>query len=168
MQAVNQRQIMDRVVGVLKLDSATYEDVEHDQNAMSQAILIVAIVALATGIGSLGMNGFFSFVGGIIQAFAGWIVFSYAVYYVGTKLFATAATEADPKQLMRTMGFAQVPGVLYLLGFIPVLGVILLIIGALWSLATGVVAIRQSLEMSTARAIVTGIVAIICAGIVSL
>ena len=39
--------------------------------------------------------------------------------------------------------------------FIPILGPQLAFVGALWSLAAGIVAIRQALDFSTGRAVLT-------------
>ena len=48
--------LFQRMVGVLKLDVNTYEEIEHDQNETGQAALIVLIVAIVSGIG----NGLFT------------------------------------------------------------------------------------------------------------
>ena len=48
--------MFQRMVGVLKLDVNTYEEIEHDQNETGQAALIVLIVAIVSGIG----NGLFT------------------------------------------------------------------------------------------------------------
>jgi len=168
MQAVNQQQIMDRVVGVVRLDAAAYEDIERDKSAMSQAAIVVVIAALAGGIGALGADGFKSFIAALIGGIVGWIAYSYAVYFVGTKWLSTAATEADSGQVLRTMGFAQAPHILSVVGFIPILGPLLSLVGGIWVIVTSVVAIRQSLEMNTGRAVATAIVAGICYLIVAI
>jgi len=88
-------------------------------------------------------------------------VFAAAVYFVGTRLTAGTQTEADWGQVARTMGFAYTPQLLAVFGFIPVLGWILGGVGAVWGLIASIVAIRQSLDISTGRAVATAIVAMI-------
>jgi hypothetical protein len=59
-----------------------------------------------------------------------------------------------------------VPGVLAFFGFIPVIGTLLGIVAWIWALITAIVAIRETLIISTGRAIVVGLVALIASGIV--
>ena len=157
--------LVERMMGAARLDVATYEEVEKDTNATSQAAIVVVLAAVATGIGSLG-DGAAGLFGGIIGGILGWVIFAAAAYFVGTRLLAASATEADMGQLLRTVGFAYTPSLLRVLGFIPVLGWILWLVAGIWVIVTTVIALRQALEMSTGRAIATGIIAAILNGIV--
>ncbi len=38
--------MINRIIGVLKLDSATFEEIEHDQTATTQAAMVVLAVAI--------------------------------------------------------------------------------------------------------------------------
>lgn len=40
-----------RVIGAMKLNAATFEEVEHDTTATGQAALIVLLASVATAIG---------------------------------------------------------------------------------------------------------------------
>ena len=42
--------IIDRMIGAARLRVSTFEDVEADRSATRQALLVVTIVAVATGI----------------------------------------------------------------------------------------------------------------------
>ncbi len=65
-----------------------------------------------------------------------------------------AQTQADTGELLRTLGFAQSPGVLRALGVVGGLGPAVAGLTALWTLATMVVAVRQALDYtSTGRAV---------------
>ena len=46
-----------RLVGAAMLDATTYEDVEADPSATTQALVIVVFSSLAAGIGAKGMSG---------------------------------------------------------------------------------------------------------------
>ncbi len=97
----------------------------------------------------------------MIGAIVGWAVFAAAVYFVGTRFTAGTQTQADWGQVARATGFAYTPQLLAVFGFIPVLGWILGIVGMLWGLVASIVAIRQSLDFTTGRAILTAIIAMI-------
>ena len=64
-------------------------------------------------------------------------------------------------ELLRTLGFAQSPRILLVLGIIPVLGRLVVLVVGIWTLVTGVVAIRQALDITTGKAIVTAVVSLI-------
>lgn len=159
------RSIVDRMRGAALLDVATYEEVEHDRSATGQAAVVVVLVAICSAIG-LAWRGGPNVIGGPIAALLSWLIWSGVTYIVGTKVFHGTATWGE---LLRTLGFAQAPGVLLILALIPVLGGLVYVAVSIWLLATGVVAIRQALDISTGRAVITALVAwIIIAIIVSL
>lgn len=149
-----QRSIIDRMRGAAMLDVATYEEVEHDRGATGQAFIVVVLAAVCAGIGSLGHGGS-GFIGGLIGAILGWLSWSAVTMFVGTRLFGGTA---DWGELLRTLGFAQAPGVLAILGIIPVLGGLVKFVVWIWLLVAGIVAIRQALDIDTGKAILTALV----------
>jgi hypothetical protein len=60
-------------------------------------------------------------------------------------------------ELLRTIGFAQGPGLLYGLRAIPVLDAPVRAIVAAWKLVAVIVAIRQALDFGTGKAIATAL-----------
>jgi hypothetical protein len=149
---------MERAIGAAKLDPAIYEEVEHDPNAMSQAVTIVVIVALAAGIGA-ATKGLLAIVFGVILSLVGWCVWAAITWLVGTRLFGTDQTEADFGQLFRTLGFAATPGVLQIFGIIPGIGMVIGFAASIWQLVAMVIAVRQALDYdSTGRAIMVCLV----------
>ena len=167
MQNTGSGSIIDRAVGVAMLNPATYEEIEHDTSATSQALIVVMFVAVASGIGQLGDNGLLGLIGGVIGAVVFWLVFSTVAYVVGTMLLPGEHTSATVGELLRCMGFAQVPDSLAIFGFIPIIGWLAALIGWIWSLVTAVAGLRQALEISFERAIVVGIISAIIAGMIS-
>ena len=156
------RSLVSRMMRAARAEPHLYEEVERDVDATSQAALVVLIVAVASGIGAIGLgDGVGGFIFGIISAFVGWIVWSFVTYWVGKTLFKTHETRVTPGEMLRALGFARAPGVLNVLGFIPILGWIILAVTWIWSLVLGVIAIRQAMDFSTGRAIATGVVALI-------
>ncbi len=62
--------------------------------------------------------------------------------------------------MLRTLGFAYAPGVLYVFASLPIIGSIVQLLVPLWQLAAMVVAVRQALDFSsTTRAIGVCVVA---------
>ena len=153
------RSIVDRMRGAAMLDVATYEEVENDLNATGQAATVVAIVAVCSAIGA-ARGGIGAIIGGLIAALLSWLIVSGVTYIVGTKLFGGTATWGE---LLRTIGFAQSPGVLMLLGIIPGLGGIIRFAVSIWMLAAGIVAIRQALDITTGKAVLVALVSWLCA-----
>jgi hypothetical protein len=139
--------------GAALLHSDTYEEVEADSTATGQAAGVVVMVAIAQAIGGAGEGGFGIFAG-MISALLGWLLWAGITYLIGAKLFGGTATWGE---LLRTIGFAQTPGVLHVLGIIPVLGGLIRFGVAIWVLIAGIIAIRQALDISTGKAILTAV-----------
>lgn len=147
------RSMTERMKGAALLQVDVYEEVEHDGTATSQAAGVVAIVAVCAAVGGIG-TGAGGILTGLLGAFVGWLVWSGITYLIGTNLFDGVATWGE---LLRTLGFAQSPGVLYVLGIIPLVGGLARLVLWIWLLATGLVAIRQALDVSTAKAVMTAL-----------
>lgn len=159
--------LVERMIGAARLDPATYEEVEHDAGANRSALLVVLLGAIASGLVGLGTGGAVGFLGGILAAILGWIFYAAVAYYIGTRILRTSETRATIGELLRTLGYAQSPQLLLVLGVVPGIGTILGVVVSIWMVATTVVAVRQALDYtSTARAIVTALVAWIIYGIV--
>ena len=143
-----------RMIGAAKLDVDTFEEVEADTSATKQAMLVVVLVAVATGIGLVATGGLSGVILGIVVGLGGWAAWAWITFYIGTKLLPTADTQADWGQLARTLGFAQSPGVFKVVGLVPGVGLVIFALAAIWQLVAMIIAIRQALDYtSTWRAI---------------
>lgn len=153
--------LIDRMIRAAKLDTTLYEEVESDPAATGQAAAVVAISAVAAAIGSIGDDGGgFGPFGGLFLALLGWVVWAFLCHVLGTKLLPEATTQSNLGELLRTTGFAASPGILRVLGGIPVLGWLVNVIAALWMLAAFVIAVRQALDYrSTGRAVAVVVLA---------
>ena len=157
--------IIERARRVMQLDTPVYGTIARDPNATQQAAIVVGVVAIAGAIGGAneGAGGMFV---GLIGAFVGWLVFAGMAWFFGTNIFGTPTTVTNWESLLRTLGYAQAPNILAIVGFIPILGGFIAFIGAIWAIITGVLAIRETLGFSTGRAIITGLIAAIATAIV--
>ena len=151
------RGMLERMVGAALLDVDTYEEVEADTNATTQAGLVVALTAVAAAIGQLSL-GPFAIIGNALATLVHWFVWAGITYVIGDKVFGGTATWGE---LLRTLGFAKAPGVLAAAAFIPLVGALVHVAIAPWLLVTGVVAIRQALDFSTGKAILTALIGLI-------
>ena len=159
--------LVNRMIRAAMLDPRLYEEVEHDQSATSQAMQVVLIVALASGIGGAlwklltlsPIDAVTGLVGGILVAVLGWLAWALVTYIIGAKIFGGTATYGE---MLRTLGFAQSPNVLLIftgiLGGIPLLGGLLRLALLIWVLLAGLIAIRQALDVGTGKAILTAII----------
>jgi len=151
--------MLDRVIRAARLDASLYEEVEADPSSMGQAMTVVVLASIAGGIGTAGIEGQPGLVLGLILNLVGWYIWAFLTYFIGTRLLPQPSTEADIGQLLRTLGFAAAPGLLRVVGFVPVIGPVVIIITAFWSLATMVVAVRQALDYdSTPRAVLVCVI----------
>lgn len=179
-----------RVKGVLRLDAATFEEIEADKSATMQAFWIVAVIALLNSLtiflASLWLGPELAelqrelaadlplpvpvlspaglFVQSLVTTLLGWLLWSAATYVIGTRLFGGQATMSE---MLRVIGFAQFPRLLSIVQFIPCLGDLLNVIGWVWALAAGFVGIRQGLDLSNGRTIVTVLISFLLVALVN-
>ncbi len=154
--------MFQRMLGAARLDAATFENVEHDSSATLQAVAVVILVSIAGGVGkyldgdSTILN---ALVFGVVAGIASWAVWALVVWMIGSTIMRTSDTQADWGQLARGIGFAQVPGILNILVFVPGGGIISFI-AFIWRVAAILVAVRQCLDYtSTLRAFFVVVIA---------
>ncbi len=157
MAATIRHSMTERMKGAALLEIPVYEEVEADTGATGQAAGVVSLAAVCAAIGG-ALSGPGGLLVGLISVILGWVIWSGITYFIGTRLFGGTATWGE---LLRTIGFAWAPGVLYILGFVPLLGWFVRIAVSIWILIAGVVAIRQALDFGTGRALLTAVVGFI-------
>jgi len=151
------RGLVARALGAALLNIDVYEEVEADRTATGQAAVVVAIVSVAMAIGGAN-EGSATIIGGLISGFLGWFIWAAVTNFVGTRLFGGTA---DWGELLRTLGFAGSPNVLWILAVLPGLATPLRYVLAIWTLLTGIVAIRQALDFGTGKALLTALVGVV-------
>jgi hypothetical protein len=135
-----------RVLGALRLDAATFEDVEGDARALPQAIGIVIAASLAAGVGLSPSPTPAATAIAVLAALVGWLSWASLVLYLGGRLFPEDGTHVDLGQLVRTIGFSAAPAIFLALVALPWLRLLTFGVVALWMLASMVVAVRQALD----------------------
>lgn len=147
--------IVQRFLRIVRLDATVYREIQHDPRATAEAATVVAVASLLAALGAgLGAP---RFVGGFLVEFlAGillyWLLWSWVTMMVGTRVFGSHASHLE---VARPLGYANGARAL---GLLSVLGCVFGPVGlAAWalSLVIGVIAVREAMELSTERAIVT-------------
>ncbi len=145
---------MDRMIRAAKLEPALYEEVEADKGSMGQAMGVVVLSSLASGIALIGEQGLMGILIGTLTALAGWYLWAFLTYLIGTKLLPESQTQADHGELLRTIGFSSSPGLIRIIGIIPGINAIVSLVAGIWMLVAMIIAVRQALDYSsTFRAI---------------
>jgi hypothetical protein len=145
-----------RLIGAMSLDIATYEEVEADRRAITQAGATVLLSSLAAGVGASGFGD-----GGLAQvafftaaALLGWAAWALVTFEIGARILPGARTHADVGELLRTIGFAAAPGLFLVFGALPGLAMPVFTVIRIWMLLAMIVAVRQALDYSsTLRAV---------------
>lgn len=187
--------MIQRIIGVLKLDRNTFAEIEQDETATTQAAIVVALVAILAGIGAaIGavmlnrtvpglMEGLsetmpegFDFsmipqmspIGAFINALLGAFL-GWLVWSALTYFIGTKLfnAQATMGEMLRVIGFAQAPRMIGVLGFIPCLGAIFSIAAFVWTLVASFIGIREGLDLDTGKTAVTIILSFIGALVVS-
>jgi hypothetical protein len=155
MTTMTRSSYIHRLIGAAALDVATFEEVEADPGATTQACATVLLSSVAVGIGAGGLGGGAAgvvlFCGVALLAWSAWALMTFEV---GARILPGAQTRADVGQLLRTVGFASAPGMFHVFAVLPGLRAPVFAGTAVWLLLAMIVAVRQALDYtSTARAV---------------
>lgn len=140
--------MIKNVISALLLDTSFYAEVAEDRSFLGQAVSVVIVANLLGGVGAAlatDENVLWGAVLGVGTGLVGWLAWSGVAYVIGVRVFGG---DSDYPEMLRVIGFAYAP---LAIGVIPWMG----FIGAAWALFAAVVAIRESMEFSTKRAIAT-------------
>lgn len=151
------RSFTDRMIGAATLDVATFEEVEHDPSATMQAAGVVALVAAAQAVATFGAGpiGMATAAGSHLIGVGLWCAIT---WFIGTRLFSGTATVGE---VFRAVGFALSPQILVLITILPIIGGLigffLSPVLLFWVLASVVIGVRQSLDISTGKAVLASL-----------
>lgn len=158
--------LASRVLGVIRLDSTTFEEIEHDESATRSAIVIAFLGGASIGIGAaatgfvlgeesaLGItSSFVAFF--MILGLVGLLLFTSISLIMGSVVFRSKSTRTTWTELLRVLGYAGVP--LMLLGWLTLGNFYLMTLVLGHFLVAVVIALRQALDFDTGRAIATAI-----------
>jgi hypothetical protein len=168
--------MFDRIMGVITLKTPVYREIADDKTATGQAATVLIIVTLIssffTGLvvvsngtvhASLG-DAIVRAIVGLIIGLIAWVFTAWVLSFVAGLLDGKTNTS----EMLRVTGFVQVfslVNVLTILGLIsPALICVTSLVGfvvAILSLVGYIIGVREAAEFTTAKAIITAIVALI-------
>lgn len=161
---ISLNRIVQRAKEVMTFNTRTYEEIVRDPNATAEAAIVVATVAIASGLGRL-FAGPGALIGGVITMLIGWVVAAAVIYFVGTRITGEATTTSSVERVMRIVGFASAPLVFSIFSGLWLIGWIFTLVIFFWFFGTMVLAIRAALDISLSRSIITGALAWIASSI---
>ncbi len=157
--------IPSRFAGVLRLDRDAFAGIDADHRALYQAAAVVVLAGVANGLSIAVNQG--TGAAGVALATAGnlaaWGVFAGLVYVVGVGILPGEGTEIEATSagVYRTIGYAQAPNLLAIVGVIGTLGQIIALAGLVWMFICAIVAASVSLRVETHRALLIAVIAAI-------
>ena len=150
----------ERMVGAMKADVKTFQEIEADPTALGQAVTVIVIAGVAALIGNIFRSGLMGGIFSLVVSLIGYALFAFLVVIIGTKVMPEPSTKADFQEGFRVLGFSASPGVFNVLAIIPFLGPLISFLIAIWMLVIGVIATREVLDYSnTGRAVIVCLIA---------
>ena len=139
---------LNRVLRAIKIDPDLYDEVENDKKATVQAGAVVVLSSLAAGIGALQLGVTNFFVAPLLSLVM-WYIWSFIIYFVGTKLFSVTKLKTNQGKILRGIGFSTAPGLIRIFGITPELMTVTFVGSAFWMLACMVVGVRAALDYNS-------------------
>jgi hypothetical protein len=140
--------IFRNVLSAVLLDAEFYDRAEHDRSLTKQAVAVVVVATTLSGVGSaiaIESNVFAGAALGLVGGLVGWVLWAALALVIGTKLFSGTS---DLGEMLRVVGFSFSP---LAIGVGPWLG----LVGAVWALVAAVFGVREGMDFSTKRAVLT-------------
>jgi hypothetical protein len=161
--------LTERLMGAITFKKEVYADVEKDATFTPTAWAIVAVVSLASQIGSqagLIAGGFFNWIIGVIVgtvfSVLGFALACFAISWLGKTMFKA---DTSFEEMVRVLGLAFIWRVVAFIGIVsaitPVLGCVaapITIIAGLLGLAAWLIAAKEALDLEWTQTIITVVV----------
>jgi len=152
--------LLNRIMRAALLDKEFYQEVEADTSLNQEALMVVIAVSVISGIGAFLSGLIAGRIGAALLALivntgigiANYYIWAYVTHFIGTNMFDG---DADPGELLRVLGYASAPQLLGLFGFIPCIGWLIALAGAIWALVAGFYGVREALDLDTTETLIT-------------
>src|SRR5215208_830936 len=101
----------ERMVGAMRADVKTFQEIEADPTAIGQAVTVIVIAGVASLIGNIWRVGILGGMMSLVVSLIGYGLWSLLVVLIGTKVMPEPTTKADFSEGFRVIGFTASPGV---------------------------------------------------------
>ena len=152
-------QVLNRVMRVVRFDASVYREIAADQSGLPGALVVIVAAVVLTAIGS-AQAGVGIIVLTLVSTLLGFAVFTGAATLVSKGMFQG---KTDFMEMGRTLGYTYVWQWVGILNLIPLLGGFIGLIAWVASLASGILALRESSEFDTTKAVITMVIATVLA-----
>lgn len=158
MLTTGRRSFGERVTAVVRREPAVFREIARDTGATGQALAVVALAAVANGIGHSddGLDGILL---AIVSAVIGWASYSLFAWIFGSIMAPRSG--ATLGQVLRLIGFAQAPKLIGALAFLPLVGWLFGVVAALLFLVVAIAAIKAAFNVGLLRALLIGLIALV-------
>ena len=153
--------MLERAIRAAILDRRAYQGIAEDPRTTFSALGIVAVAAVAFGLGIRYTPVEGSEAGptevmlvAMSTMMVGWVAWAFVSNVFGTRVLGG---KANNRILLRALGIAHGPGVLFVLMSIPVIEQPALLVARFWLLASGLVAVREAQGFGWMQASVTAL-----------
>lgn len=148
--------IVQKALRAALLDKKAYDGVSDEPQPMIGAMAIVAVAAIALGLGVSGeplageeVEPVLIVALSLSTVLVGWGLWSASAWFVGTRVLGGGATY---RTLLRAIGLAYAPGVFMVLFTVPVAGPWVFFGTRVWMLAAATVGVRETQSTGWGRA----------------
>lgn len=154
--------LTSRLLRALRLDRSLFQEVADDPLATGQALLILIILAIVSGIAdafnpNIAGSTLVKFLTDVIGTVISWCLVVLLAFFGGRALKGYGSFT----RTFRTIAFAQVPEVVTWLHFLPSIGPLFSIAGTLMVLLASWLALQEALRLSKWRALLVPIVSLV-------
>ncbi len=158
--------VLHRMKRVLRFDGSIYADTARDPTATRQAGWVVGMVTAAAAIGTALITGWEpgAIAGAALAAVAHWLLWTGLISLIAITVFHSTTSL---QQLLSAMGYAQTPQVIAILGFIPVVGPMIVLLSRLLSAVAGAQAMRNTSHLERRQRIATNVLAFVVSLVVT-
>ncbi len=137
-------------------DGGVYEEIRDKQETAFSALGIVLVAGIAFGMGiwsqsqDTAQQGFrieesLNLILSVSSIFSSWVIWTAFVWLLGARLFAG---REGYRASLRALGVCYLPLSLWLLIGVPLIGELLFMMGAVWTLGSAVVAVKHIHDIS--------------------
>ncbi len=151
-------QLLKIIIKSLKFDKQVYLQAKNNPGFLRSSLLIVLLVSLCTGIGTINLTNDSSIIRDLLSSIIGWLIWTLIIFLIGVKVMKNSATFS---QLARTLGLAYSPGVLNIFGLLHFISIPLLAITSIWTIISFIYALKHALEISAERAFLISLLSFI-------
>ena len=109
------KNVLELILSVIKLEKGFFQEIKNSERVFTDAVAVIVIYSLATGVGNMGRMGFFGFFPAALGALVMFLVWVFVIYFILGKSAGDSSLKMD---FLKIAGFCSAPGIIKILGII--------------------------------------------------